>query len=452
MNKTISIATICLLVLLISQGYWLYETYTDFKEKEKLVIQELFNIAIDNESGIRFSDSPKDPHNLKFTIKSAEDMTPEERASLKSDTLDMDEVAKKNIGKGFSQIFTQKVQDVLIDRKPLRPEMLDTLFNIELEKKKIYTTYLITLYNKDHQVIEQVDHAYDKNKDYILTELYPIGTQGRLFVQAQVALPPYIIFQQMMYAFIISILIIGITFYCVGRQLYIIRRTRRQLKEREESIYGTIHDLKKPLNGVFSTLDFMQQTEKDTDILSIIKNSKKQIRKLTDTIESMLYDLKSEFQTNAIQAVAVDLPATIRQIETELNPSFRGKKYTFKIENPDQIQTIQTDAVRLERCLRNLIENALKYSDEGVTVCVRLSAHDGQCCIAVQDNGWGIPRNAQKRIGKQFFRVKRNNKPQQEGYGIGLNSVNRLVRELGGTFTFESKENSGSIFFIILPS
>lgn len=95
MNKTISIAIICLLVLLISQGYWLYETYTDFKEKETLVIQELFNIAIDNESGIRFSDKPKDPHNLKFTIKSADDMTPEERASLKSDTLDMDEVAQK---------------------------------------------------------------------------------------------------------------------------------------------------------------------------------------------------------------------------------------------------------------------------------------------------------------------------------------------------------------------
>lgn len=454
MNKTTIIAIISLFALLISQGYWLHTIYTDFKEKEKLVFNNIFEAAINNEAGMRFSHKPKDPNNLSYTFKKASDMSPKERDSLNAiagDTLKVAEAMQMNIGKSLTEVVTQYMQDMLMTQKPIHIEMLDTLFYNALAEKHIQPAFSISLYDQNYKEIKQRNHGFEKDKPYLLTDLKPIGTKGLLYVQAKITLPLYVIFQKMLYAFLVSLFIIGIMCYCVAYQLVVIRRTRRRLKEREEAVYSAIHDLKQPLNGVFSLLDFIQGEANDNSILQILKNGKKQIRKLTETIESMLGDLKEEYQTVIVNKTKVSLPETIKQIEKELRPSFEKKNYIFEIENPDQIQTIYTDVVRLERCLRNLIENALKYSDTDVIVKVILSYTEKGISLAIQDNGWGIPKKKKKRIGKQFFRVKHTNKPLQEGYGIGLNSVKRLVRELGGKFKFESREGIGSTFFIILP-
>lgn len=450
MRQTIIISIISLFVLLLSQGYWLHTTYQDFKEKKELIINELFDEAIDNEAAMRFSNKPKDPTNLHYTFKRAKDMTAAERNKLKGDSIYLNVSSEKNIGKSLSDIFVQKIQDELIHKKPLRLEMLDTLFANALIGQKMHASFALSLYDQNHQKIKQIEHAYDEGKSYILTTLKPIGTEGLLFAQAKVRLLPYSVFRQMLYAFIVSFLIICIMFYCIGSQLLVIRRTRRLLKEREEAVYSAIHDLKKPLNGMFSLLDFIQTTVEDSHLSEILKNQKSRIRKLSETIEAMLGDITGEYQTVFLQLADLDLPETIRQIERELNPLFKDKPYTFRIQNPDHIRCIRTDAVRLERCLRNLIENALKYSDPHVIVEVALASAPGKVGIAVRDNGWGIPLKAQKKVGKQFFRIKHTDKPRLEGYGIGLNSVRRLVKELHGKFSFESKEGVGSVFFINL--
>lgn len=66
---------------------------------------------------------------------------------------------------------------------------------------------------------------------------------------------------------------------------------------------------------------------------------------------------------------------------------------------------IYTDPTRLERCLRNLLENALKYSDDDVKITVVLSEHDNHLSIAIQDTGWEYRKSTEK-LGKQFYRVQ----------------------------------------------
>ena len=112
---------------------------------------------------------------------------------------------------------------------------------------------------------------------------------------------------------------------------------------------------------------------------------------------------------------------------------------------------IYTDPARLERCLRNLLENALKYSDDDVKITVVLSEHDNHLSIAIQDTGWGIPQKAQKKLGKQFYRVQIEGKKVHPDHGLGLCSVKQLVKELDGSVTFRSTEGFGSIFIITLP-
>ena len=97
------------------------------------------------------------------------------------------------------------------------------------------------------------------------------------------------------------------------------------------------------------------------------------------------------------------------------------------------------------------MENALKYSDDDVKITVVLSEHDNHLSIAIQDTGWGIPLKAQKKLGKQFYRVQVEGKKVHPGHGLGLCSVKQLVKEMDGSFTFRSMEGSGSVFVITLP-
>ncbi len=69
----------------------------------------------------------------------------------------------------------------------------------------------------------------------------------------------------------------------------------------------------------------------------------------------------------------------------------------------------------------------------------------------IQDTGWGIPQKAQKKLGKQFYRVQIEGKKVHPDHGLGLCSVKQLVKEMDGSVTFRSTEGFGSIFIITLP-
>ena len=130
MKRTIAFAVFCLVALFLSQIYGLYQLYTDFVEKKEIEVKELLLSALDNEIGIRVADRPKNPHGLSYTIKYAEEMTPEERVSLKGDTINLDEAIQKNWGHGISEIFAQAVQDQLAANRPIRLSMVDSLYQI----------------------------------------------------------------------------------------------------------------------------------------------------------------------------------------------------------------------------------------------------------------------------------------------------------------------------------
>ena len=124
----------------------------------RVEIATMFLSAIDNEVGIRLANKPKNPDHLSFTIKRAADMTPEERASLHGDTINLDQASKDHIGTGLSDIFKQVAQDQLADKRPINLFMLDSLFQIALSNKHIPPVYQITLFNKQSEVIQEINH------------------------------------------------------------------------------------------------------------------------------------------------------------------------------------------------------------------------------------------------------------------------------------------------------
>lgn len=453
MTKTTTISAIGIIALLLSQIYWLHNIYTNYINKTETEINDIFLTAINTEMGARWSNKPfQDPNNPKWIIKLADNMTPEERAKLKGDTIVMNSASKKNIGKSLSDIFAQRVQDDLLLNKPIQLHKLDSIFNSMLVKSDIYTSFQINLCNKDSIAIDSTNDLFNKKCNHIVTHLNPIGTQGLLFAQAYVEVPFPSIWKNMFLSLIVSILIIVVVFTCLYYQLTMIQRTRRQLQERETAVHSAIHDLKSPLNTAYTILDFIAFKEKDNNQLHLLEKGKTQIRRLSETIESMLNITRLQTGILNPEKSKIDVVELIKDVEKELLVLYANKEYTFELKNNSSCTFIYTDRTRLERCLRNLMENALKYSDQGVNLIVSLSEEQNQFSIAISDNGWGIPRQAQKKLGQQFYRVKQTGKEVQPGYGIGLCSVKLLLAEMGGKFTFQSTEGKGSTFFIILPA
>lgn len=449
MHKSTFLFIISLFALLVSQGYWLHNTYREHQDKNKTLISNLFYDAIEYEAVLRWIGQPKKKNGKQFTIKRADEMAPGERKKLKGDTLIIKAKDKKQAG-SIAQLFSQVLQEDLLQKRPIRLPVLDSLFTDRLQSHGLPPSFQISLYDKRKKEIKQIHHAFQAPSHVIETPLKPIGNENQLYIQAKVDLPPSVIIQHILYSLIISVLVMVIVIVCLYYQWKALGKARQQLQEREQTVHAAIHDLKAPLNTVFALLDYLQQTDLEPDMCLYLKCGKIQIRKLTDTIESMLRQFKSQHQKAELHTVTLNLPEAVQQLFTGLQTLYPDKQAVFQIDNQLQSPCISTDAVRLERCIRNLLENALKYSDEKVEITVGLSENNRQILIAISDTGWGIPEKQQKQLGKQFYRVKRADKPRRDGFGIGLASTKLLAAEMGGSLSFQSVEGKGSTFTLRL--
>ena len=469
MKHSLYIAAIMLLVLILSQGYWLYNIYNAEKYKTQEVLEELFEEAIKQEMSKRMvSNKPKDPNNPKRIIRRANDMTPEERAKLKGDTITLSQIKNRNLKDNYADLLTQRMQDGLRNaNKPLKPNVLDSLFNKTLTDHNLQAISYIEISDSTRQTVNTVGKKFNLSFYKFQTEKLPIGTQGLQYVQAFVKLPLSDIVQRMLLAFTVSCLIILTSASCLYYLLRTIRKAyvdaksisqglaiaHGELRDREIAVHSAIHDLKSPLNTAYASMDLIASLENEPMKVNILNTGKTQIKQLIEIIESMLSLLKTADGKESTRRSPIEIKSFIEQTYQAIVRLYPNKIPLFKLEKSENFpDMIQADTVRMERCLRNLLENALKYSNDDVRITVTLTMKNNHYRIAIKDTGWGIPKKAQKKLGQQFFRVKQADKPAQPGYGLGLSSVMLMAKEMGGSLTFQSEKNVGSTFFINLPA
>ena len=122
----------------------------------------------------------------------------------------------------------------------------------------------------------------------------------------------------------------------------------------------------------------------------------------------------------------------------------RGDKdIAIEVESVGDV-TVTADKSHLSNVLNNLIDNAIKYSDESVAINIKISA-DG---IEVADDGIGIPAKSLPYIFDKFYRVPHGNRQDVRGYGIGLYYVKHILEKMGWGISVKSQERHGSVFTI----
>jgi signal transduction histidine kinase len=172
---------------------------------------------------------------------------------------------------------------------------------------------------------------------------------------------------------------------------------------------------------------------------------------LLATIENILEAWKIENGGVHVANDQVNVIEFLAELETNYDSS-QTKALSLVWEHPAEFPTINTDVVKLSLILRNLVNNAIKFTAKGgVLITVRYNADSRTAEFKVVDSGTGIPKQAIPKLFDKFCQLKLAQRNSMSGIGLGLYIVKTLTSLMGGRVEVESELNQGSVFKVTIP-
>ena len=222
-------------------------------------------------------------------------------------------------------------------------------------------------------------------------------------------------------------------------------------KAKSEFMSIASHQLRTPLTAIRWALSSLKRENLPAEQRILVHTAHETSTHMAMTIRRMLMISHLEEGGMEPEMTAVDLPKVLDKV-SRLHDAHRQRNgLELAIQCPQDLH-VRTDEQLLIEILDNLLSNAYKYTPRGGKVCMRVTKEGKTIRIDVEDTGCGIPQEEQREIPRKFFRASNIASPAAAGTGIGLYMVYTIVRMIGGTISFASKENKGTTFTLLLPS
>jgi two-component system phosphate regulon sensor histidine kinase PhoR len=227
------------------------------------------------------------------------------------------------------------------------------------------------------------------------------------------------------------------------------------LREAEQTrvnfIQAAAHDLRNPLSVTLSSLKLLASDPGEKADLNrdIIDMGIRGLNRMQDLIDSLL-NLEHIQSGVGMECKPVDVRELIERAVIDIQHSLQEANQQLRLDVPHELPVLMGDMHWLHRALLNLLSNANKYTPPGGEITLRACVQDEDLSLEVQDNGPGIPPEAQTRLFERFYRVPGND-TQAKGSGLGLAIVRTVVEQHGGRVFVQSRLGQGSIFGMIFP-
>ena len=223
-------------------------------------------------------------------------------------------------------------------------------------------------------------------------------------------------------------------------------------KTRSQFVSNASHELKTPLATMkimIESLIYQPDMDKDlrTEFMTDINN---EIDRLSAIVSDLLTLVQMDSQNVKLTRENLSIAQLIQENAHRLQPiaEQKGQKILLTLSDPCDIYA---DKSKLNQVIYNLMENAVKYTQNGGVIRVALQRQGRDARFTVSDNGPGIPKENLPHIFDRFYRVDKARSREKGGTGLGLSIVHQLILLHGGAISVESEEGKGATFIVELP-
>ncbi len=327
---------------------------------------------------------------------------------------------------------------------PYDMEVMDSVLYNQLSNRFIYPDFLcVEVVNSNDSVIcGNPKFNGESGLDSFSFNINP--DEGIYYKAYMTPLTRHILSQ--MFGIIITVFLLMIAFSLAFWYLFrTVSRLRTIEEMKDDFVSNMTHELKTPIaiaysaNDALLNYDTSNDPDKKTKYLTI---ANKQLKRLGELVENILAMSMERRKTMKLRPEDIQL----REITEEIAAAQRmrgDKDITINVNVADNI-VVEADKTHLANVLNNLIDNAIKYSDD----CVEISISGDNNEVSVRDNGIGIPSKSIPYLFNKFYRVPHGNRQDVRGYGIGLYYVKSILDKMGWGIKVNSVEGKGSVFTI----
>lgn len=211
------------------------------------------------------------------------------------------------------------------------------------------------------------------------------------------------------------------------------------------------HDLRQPLHAMGLFAEALRQRTREPEVAHLVNSINASVDALEGLFSELLDITRIDSGGVQVNPQPVEIGDILRKLRLHFEPTAFEKGLSLRLRGGSRV--VHADALLVERILRNLVSNAIRYTNDG-SVLVAARARAGKVLLQVWDTGLGIRAEEQARIFEEFYQVP--NTPavaphQRKGLGLGLAIVKRLADLMGAPLTLRSTPGRGTVFTLELP-
>lgn len=242
---------------------------------------------------------------------------------------------------------------------------------------------------------------------------------------------------------------------CTIRDITERRKVEDELKKSErlktEFMNIAAHELKSPVTPIKGYLDLIISDEEANDKIKnwakvSLRNSDRLLRLVNDILDVSRLDT----DTMSFEMIKLPIIDILDEIAEDMKPAVEGKGLKFITDIPRDLPKIMGDKHRLAQVLKNLLVNALKFTDNG-SISIIAEKQKENILIKIADTGIGISKDEVKKVFNKFYQAYTGDDRKNEGTGLGLFICREIIQKHNGDIWVESKIKEGSTFYIKIP-
>jgi len=226
------------------------------------------------------------------------------------------------------------------------------------------------------------------------------------------------------------------------------RNAEQASRSKSQFLASASHDLRQPLHALSLLTALLNDLSTDGRVREVGRHIGQSVESLERLFNALLDLSKLDAGALAAEPRQIDLAELARRISVDYRAKAAEKSLRYELEC--EPIWLYADPILIERILRNLLENAVRFTDAG-HVALRAARVGRDAIITVADSGSGIPAAEQTRVFEEFYQLHNPGRDRSKGLGLGLSIVRRLVDLLGYRIELASTPGQGTVFTLMLP-